>query len=789
MQIDDFLSRLQKVKKSASGWQACCPAHEDRTPSLSISMGDDGRILTKCFAGCDTKDICDAMGIKQSDLFNDNGHRAIHHPTKKAPSIDFAAMAKKYQTGLNGQIEQQAKRLGVSAESLRRLGCGWNGSALTVPMRDENESAIGIRLRDPDGRKKSITGSLMGMFIPGNLQKTDRVFLPEGFSDTACLLTMGLPAVGRPNNNAKIDMVVAYCRRAGIETAIICSDNDDPGREGAAKLAEALAGTVEDIRIISPKPEYKDFREEYRAGGLSGQDLNDRAEAAEPNIACFAGHSGGIWEFFDLEQPALPSIPLQGVPEYLSDTIQAVSEALSVAPDMPAGIALAIGGLCLSQRIIIKPYPDWVEQPNLYVISILDPGERKTQTLRIMTESLEKFEAEENESRAEAIRESHRKKTLLEKRIEKSMSKAAGIDDAMARMEIENQIHDLDRELAGLVLTYAIRLLAADITPEKLARLLYENEGRIGIITAEDILSVLTGRQYSQNGESNLSAILSGYSGDTIRVDRQGREPILIHRPAISLCLCVQNDVLKSLRRDRSFRGRGLLDRFIYIIPESRIGSRAIETKPIPDNVKYLYDEAVRRLLRHPARAEGPVELGIDPAAMDILNDFRRQIEPRLGRDGDLYPIAGWGSKLPGQIVRIAAILHGYSDPDGYIGKPIEANSMEVACRIGEYLIEHSRYAFGAMGIDEDTELAKRIGQWLKTYPETTITKRDIFCRFQSTVGTVEAMDRPLEILIDHGYIRTMEQQKGEGRPSVRYEINSDTPKSACNTCKTTCQV
>ena len=40
---------------------ARCPCHEDRTPSLSISDGEDGRLLVNCFAGCDPVEILRAL--------------------------------------------------------------------------------------------------------------------------------------------------------------------------------------------------------------------------------------------------------------------------------------------------------------------------------------------------------------------------------------------------------------------------------------------------------------------------------------------------------------------------------------------------------------------------------------------------------------------------------------------------------------------------------------------------------------------------------------------------------
>jgi len=52
---------------------ACCPAHDDKTPSLKITQADDGRILIRCFAGCEPQVILGMLGYTMSDLFQDKG--------------------------------------------------------------------------------------------------------------------------------------------------------------------------------------------------------------------------------------------------------------------------------------------------------------------------------------------------------------------------------------------------------------------------------------------------------------------------------------------------------------------------------------------------------------------------------------------------------------------------------------------------------------------------------------------------------------------------------------------
>jgi len=68
MTVADFLSHLEGVKRTARGWQAKCPAHQDRSPSLSIAEGREG-VLTHCFAGCETSAIVEAMGLTMAALF------------------------------------------------------------------------------------------------------------------------------------------------------------------------------------------------------------------------------------------------------------------------------------------------------------------------------------------------------------------------------------------------------------------------------------------------------------------------------------------------------------------------------------------------------------------------------------------------------------------------------------------------------------------------------------------------------------------------------------------------
>ena len=69
MSIDALLDRLDGVKETGPGkYLSRCPSHDDRSPSLAIKDGDDGRILLHCFAGCETEDVLSALGLTFADV-------------------------------------------------------------------------------------------------------------------------------------------------------------------------------------------------------------------------------------------------------------------------------------------------------------------------------------------------------------------------------------------------------------------------------------------------------------------------------------------------------------------------------------------------------------------------------------------------------------------------------------------------------------------------------------------------------------------------------------------------
>jgi hypothetical protein len=96
MAVHDLLNTLSKVKQTgANRWIACCPAHDDRKPSLTITEKDDGVILLHCWAGCGAAEVLGAVGLEFDALFppkqDDHRGKPIKRPWN--PADVLAAVA------------------------------------------------------------------------------------------------------------------------------------------------------------------------------------------------------------------------------------------------------------------------------------------------------------------------------------------------------------------------------------------------------------------------------------------------------------------------------------------------------------------------------------------------------------------------------------------------------------------------------------------------------------------------------------------------------------------------
>lgn len=162
-------------------------------------------------------------------------------------------------------IDGLAVSLGVDVSALERLGTRYDvfSHAYAFPMRDGDGNTVGVRLRDMDGKKWAVRHSRQGLFYELALDKavdamvqyapkTPRcLFVCEGPTDTAAVMTLGYAAVGRPSCMGCVEELRTLMARIDVYRLVVVSDNDEakrrpdgsvwyPGREGAMQMVRAL---------------------------------------------------------------------------------------------------------------------------------------------------------------------------------------------------------------------------------------------------------------------------------------------------------------------------------------------------------------------------------------------------------------------------------------------------------------------------------------------------------------------------------------------------------------------
>ncbi len=276
------------------------------------------------------------------------------------------------------------------------------------------------------------------------------------------------------------------------------------------------------------------------------------------------------------------------------------------------------------------------------------------------------------------------------------------------------------------------------------------------------------------SGLPNLDVYLQGHAGDPIRVDRRGRPPEFVDRPALTVGLAVQPYVLGKIARLAEFGGRGLLDRFLYSIPIGTVGFRKTTYPPVPQAIRAHYDASVRAIAATFDYGDATASLHLTGEALRVFTDWRGEIEPRRRPSSDLGHIQGWSSKLDGAVIRMAGLLHLAETFDSGWTAPIADTTVIAAITIGDYLIAHAQAAFSRMAADSGLEDARTILRWIIDNKLLRFSQRDCHRALESRFPKAALVGAALALLADFGWVRLVEhaEPRSSGRPSKEYEVN-----------------
>src|SRR6266516_1820059 len=231
--VETILARLKGVRKSLHGWVACCQAHSDREPSLSIGLGDEGQVLLTCFAGCSLDSIVEAMEITLADLFPKAASESESQPEQTQRNVlslvDLASDKLLHWKYL--------LHLGVNEQ---RAGC------LQIPYHlPDGTPAPRHRLRTALVAKEGSHWSKgSGEIVPYGLERLEEarksgyLVLVEGESDCWTLWFHHFLALGLPGVEMVRTLKEAYL--SGIDTLYIVLEPDAAGARFLTHIQQRL---------------------------------------------------------------------------------------------------------------------------------------------------------------------------------------------------------------------------------------------------------------------------------------------------------------------------------------------------------------------------------------------------------------------------------------------------------------------------------------------------------------------------------------------------------------------
>jgi hypothetical protein len=618
--------------------------------------------------------------------------------------------------------------------------------------------------------------------------KSEWIYLPEGEKDVHTLEAWGLAASCNPGGADSSSLYTEWTDDFRDKHIVICYDNDEAGRKHAVAKAAALMDAAASVRIVdlpglSEKGDVTDWRD---AGGTFGQFL-ELVTGTKPTDAAALAELRARWGMKDDETrhqaradaadewPELipfsrhPCEPISRscLPGWLGDMAAAVAENTETPLELAGLLSLSIGSSCFAGKIRIQTEPGYLEPLNLYVCVAMESGNRKTGTLTPLLKPLVDWESEEKlrlePERARLQSERH----TLELRIAKLQKEAA---NSNAPATFFAKIHELEADLPDV--PSPPRLFVDDCTPEALAQRMEENGERMGVFSDEGgIFDILAGR-YSR-GVPNLDLFLKGHSGSPVRVDRANKErpPIMLNNPCLSVGISPQPVVLEGLAQNPIFRGRGLLARFLYALPESPLGYRSLVFRPISPEVEARYTSGLRWLISF--RPETPLILELDEHAYREWKEFQLALEPQFRQGGLLEGMADWGGKLAGAAARFAGIRHVIEHTGGKICTPVGLTTMRPALDLAAALIPNARAVFSLMTSDPAVKKATKLVDWIVRSAKTSFDERECFRSHQRMFERMDALRPILSLLEQRCYIRLARQESTGGRPaSTVIEVN-----------------
>jgi hypothetical protein len=361
------------------------------------------------------------------------------------------------------------------------------------------------------------------------------------------------------------------------------------------------------------------------------------------------------------ETPPPPPFPTAVLPPTLRDFVAAVAATYRVPDALPAICAMAATSAAIGPGLELVSGPDQLRTPaNLIFLGSADSGSGKSRVFKVAIDPILDYEA----ARLEAWRKPDgggprrdAKEIMLTREIEELKKRVKPELDDEQKEQLLGTIAYAKAPLDELKLIAPSRLIVQDATIESLGVRLHQCGETLfsACADARKLADNLLGRN-NPGKMADDSIYLQAFSGDSVIVDRQSRETLILRVPCLTLVWLVQPDIVDKLLAEAALQTGGFLARLLMCHTNAVPEEWSWETSPLTDELRQRWAGFLGDLLRAYHGSQTRQELRVPQAVWERFRDFHN---PLVGRvRGELADVKSYVMRWTEQSMRLSLVRH-----------------------------------------------------------------------------------------------------------------------------------